>query len=120
MNKINYSQLITKYCTENQMSVKQLADKLDVGVRSVYRWRDENVRPSMALRPKLNELFGVQQIEDTSEEFVIPPEPNFNYKTICLRENYYDMLKEMSFYSNQKIRYICEQCIKFAYEHFNV
>lgn len=119
MNKIDYSKLITDYCNENKISVRQLADKLQVGIKSVYRWRDEGVQPSLGLRNRLNALFNIPSIEDTTEQFIIVPEKPRNNKQIYICEDYYDLLKEMSYFSGQKLRHVCEQCIKFAYEHFN-
>lgn len=119
-NRINYSKLIDDYCKENHKTIYQLANELNGSVRSLHRWKSGGIYPSLSWRVKLNEFFKINTLEKTSDIFIIEPEKvKEKTKSIIVSESFYDILKEMSYMSGQKLKHVTEQCIQFAYEHFN-
>lgn len=76
-NKI-FSQRLRYYLEKNNMTQKELADKLGVGTTSVYNWCNGVKSPRMTKVDKMCEIFGCTRIDliraDTSEEYYLNPE----------------------------------------------
>lgn len=121
MPKINYSKLIERYCSENNLNYEQFAEKVGVSMRQIFRWVGGENYPSYRTRDKLNEVLGIglnAPREPDSETFVIKPISSQRRRSLVIGEEYYDMLREMALISNSKITHTCEQAIQFAYERF--
>ena len=121
MGKVNYGRLLESYFRDNRTSVSDLAEKLSISERTVFRWLSGENYPSYKWRSKLDELLGADKTcadNENSEVFVISPIAERRRMSVTIDGEFYDMLREMALVSDSKITHACEQCIKFAYERF--
>ena len=86
---------IKKIRTENNMTQKELAEKLFVTAQAVSRWENGETEPSISTITEMSKIFGVTINEllgieeekvveptETSEEVVIEQTGNFAYRVV--------------------------------------
>lgn len=76
-NKI-FSQRLRYYLEKNNMTQKELADRLNVGTTSVYNWCNGIKSPRMTKVDKMCEIFGCTRVDliksDSPDEYYLNPE----------------------------------------------
>lgn len=85
-NKI-FSQRLRYYLEKNNMTQKELADKLGVGTTSVYNWCNGVKSPRMTKVDKMCEIFGCTRVDLIQSES--PAEYYLNPKAAAIAQQIY-------------------------------